>query len=470
MAAATAEQKIRRLKIIMIVLIGIIVVLVGLIFSAPASSAESAPQNGTGTAPELVFSDVPKNHPYNQAIESLKAKGIITGFSDGTFLPEKELSRAEAVTLVLKAASIKESPPITGTGTSPFPDVQAGAWYFSPILKAVELKIVRGYGDQTFKPENPVTLAEGIKMLLSAHRIFPQGKKNDEWFAPYLRYAEEKNLADPDSMGHYLATEKLTRGKFAEIIFREEFIKGLGKPFDLTIEWNEFSNPNNFYRIFYPKDWEAFRGTKNSFVWRKDKENGQIWFSRLYPASTRVSMSFLEDGGPPQSFFSDIRKKISMLYPEKKLNIINLTVDSRTALSVDIPKMHYLDLYVHLGGNRYLVFYGEYGWGPLSEFLKKQIRYVEQSFRYAEKPKEPEKPKLTPEQKLELVRENLLVEGKGKEILDLFPDKKLIETDAIGVGTGPVDYYYTKEANVTLKYDRTSKTLLDTREGQTTKF
>ena len=62
------------------------------------------------------------------------------------------------------------------------------------------------------------------------------------------------------------------------------------------------------------------------------------------------------------------------------------------------------------------------------------------------------------------------VDGQGKTAISLFSDALMIETDTIGIGTGPVDYYYSAWADVTLKYERSYDILLDLEEGQTTAF
>jgi len=71
---------------------------------------------------------------------------------------------------------------------------------------------------------------------------------------------------------------------------------------------------------------------------------------------------------------------------------------------------------------------------------------------------------------LEMTRMNIQVDRKGQQMLDLFEDRNLIETDTIGVGTGPVDYFYSAWADVTLKYERSFDVILDIDEGQTTNF
>ena len=62
------------------------------------------------------------------------------------------------------------------------------------------------------------------------------------------------------------------------------------------------------------------------------------------------------------------------------------------------------------------------------------------------------------------------MDGTGKAAMQVAGNWDLIETDTIGVGTGPVDYYYSTSLDVTLKYERSFDVLLDLRDGRTTAF
>ena len=58
----------------------------------------------------------------------------------------------------------------------------------------------------------------------------------------------------------------------------------------------------------------------------------------------------------------------------------------------------------------------------------------------------------------------------GAETLLLFDDAVIIETDVIGRGNGPVDYYYSSKFDLTIKLDRNLDVILDIQEGKTSAF
>jgi hypothetical protein len=64
----------------------------------------------------------------------------------------------------------------------------------------------------------------------------------------------------------------------------------------------------------------------------------------------------------------------------------------------------------------------------------------------------------------------VLVDGKSDQVLTMMDDEILMETDSIGIGTGPVDYYYSAKLDLTVKVDRNAATVLATKKGKTTAF
>jgi endo-1,4-beta-xylanase len=85
-----------------------------------------------------------------------KEKGIIQGNADKTFLPNKECTRQEAITMIMRAFKLGES-----SKELKFKDVKdIQQWSYKFIAKATELELIKGYPDNTFKPGNSITRAE----------------------------------------------------------------------------------------------------------------------------------------------------------------------------------------------------------------------------------------------------------------------------------------------------------------------
>lgn len=423
------------------------------------------------------FSDVPPTHKNSFAISALKDAGIISGYGDGTFQPDKKISRAEAAAIILKATGV------TATKTAkklPFTDVPEDAWFFAVIQKGVEMGKLTGYEDKTFRPNNPVTLPEAITLTLAFYKIdvrklavdplIYDGLKSDEWYSKPVQYAKNQMLIEPDVNGKINATTPLTRADLAEIIFRMRAAQETKKPFDITSGWKTTEYKENFWKIKHPADWEIFQGQKNSAIYKKSPV--QAFFTRVWPTGARVSISVVDNAEnlSAAQYFERLKAAYTKDYAPAKPIFTDLIMSNNSALKIEVPSSRIVDVALRLPSTNFLMIYGEAGSAPIGEFLKKQVERVVMSYEYVEKPPEPVKPVLPLEQRLETVRENILVEQKWKDVSPLFPDKKLIKTDAIGIGTGPVDYYFTAEANLTIKLERTSGTILNTKDGSTDGF
>lgn len=89
--------------------------------------------------------------------------GIITGFDDGSFKPNDNMTREQFAAVIVRAFELGEA----DTALT-FIDADQIGWSKGYIAKAVELGIINGYEDNSFKPANNVSRAEAFKMLSSA--------------------------------------------------------------------------------------------------------------------------------------------------------------------------------------------------------------------------------------------------------------------------------------------------------------
>jgi N-acetylmuramoyl-L-alanine amidase len=106
------------------------------------------------------FNDVSKNFWAYKYIETAKANGVITGFPDQTFRPNNSTSRAEIAVMTIRAKGYQLI-----TSGSGFNDLPTNYWARNYILTAKEKGIISGYQDGTFRPGNPATRAEAVKLI-----------------------------------------------------------------------------------------------------------------------------------------------------------------------------------------------------------------------------------------------------------------------------------------------------------------
>lgn len=124
--------------------------------------ASPTAQEGAGSQIYSAFPDVSEKDANLAFINYLSSKGIIKGFPDGGFHPEKSLTRAQAATIVVLAGRLKTDP----AAASPFPDVRADHWARANIAAAVQAGYISGFPDQTFHPEEQITRAQASSMIL----------------------------------------------------------------------------------------------------------------------------------------------------------------------------------------------------------------------------------------------------------------------------------------------------------------
>ncbi|PID70392.1 hypothetical protein CSB37_01735 [bacterium DOLZORAL124_38_8] len=112
-----------------------------------------------------IFPDVPTQKNFANAVYTLKAKGIIQGFNDGLFHPERTISRAEALKILFSMRKIK--PYQWDTKRTIFTDTDG--WKKPWANLAYRKKVVTGVQENNqkkFLPNNTVTLGEAAKMLV----------------------------------------------------------------------------------------------------------------------------------------------------------------------------------------------------------------------------------------------------------------------------------------------------------------
>ncbi|HCE62706.1 MAG TPA: hypothetical protein DEQ85_07005 [Clostridiales bacterium] len=116
------------------------------------------------TAPGTTFSDV-KNHANQTSIEALASRGIINGMGQGTFMPNKTMTRAEFAAIVTRALGL------TAKDTKVFSDVPSSKWYAGYIGAANSSGIVNGVGSGKFNPDGTITRQEAAAMVARAAKL-----------------------------------------------------------------------------------------------------------------------------------------------------------------------------------------------------------------------------------------------------------------------------------------------------------
>ncbi len=129
------------------------------------------------------FSDVPENEWFYSYVTALASKGIITGYPDGTFAPQGNITRAEFIKLLVECMDYEL------TENAVFDDVAAKDWYYTYVSAAADNKIIstEAYGKE-FKGDEKITREEVAALIIKA-----TGVETGKYATPYAD-TDDKNI------------------------------------------------------------------------------------------------------------------------------------------------------------------------------------------------------------------------------------------------------------------------------------
>lgn len=159
------------------------------------------------------FPDVDEDAEYAEAVEVLSDMGIMVGDESGHFNPDKPVTRTEMAAIICRVLGETENLPTDG---SLFPDVADSFWGSGYIMKAVAFGIIKGYEDGNFHPNDTVTYAQALTMVVRAMGLEETAIELGGYPGGYIKVAEENGFA-----GEFTANQHdlLMRWQVAEIIF-----------------------------------------------------------------------------------------------------------------------------------------------------------------------------------------------------------------------------------------------------------
>ncbi len=122
------------------------------------------------------FPDVPEDYWAAKQIYKLVDMGVLKGYPDGTFKPERSVTREEFATMIVLAKKLTLVSPSTPT----FKDVSKTRWSYKFVETAVKAGYVKGYPDGTFRPKNPIKREELAAILTNVLGYADEAKKIKE--------------------------------------------------------------------------------------------------------------------------------------------------------------------------------------------------------------------------------------------------------------------------------------------------
>ncbi|MGI2293339.1 S-layer homology domain-containing protein [Paenibacillus sp. GXUN7292] len=177
-----------------------------------------------GQPEQVILTDI-KGHWGQVWIEKATQLGIVQGYSNHTFQPDKAVSRQELISMLVRALD-----PSDETAALDFADQkQIGAWAADAVKSAVQAGWINGYSDGSFRPQANMTRAEMTAVIVRAMNLPVKnggntGFADDElipvWAKGYAATAAESGLIEGRGGNRFVADGIVTRAEAAVIIVR----------------------------------------------------------------------------------------------------------------------------------------------------------------------------------------------------------------------------------------------------------
>ena len=167
------------------------------------------------------FSDVAPGAWYYDNVMDAAANGYVNGYTDGTFGPTKDITRAEFATMVANAFGYE-----TNNDVDPaFKDVEQGHWANGAIAFCAERGYINGYTDGTFQPNKTITRQEAASILKNTFNLtgntgdlFPDDSAIASWAKDNVYAVKHSGLMKGDAgTGNFRPTATITRAEAASI-------------------------------------------------------------------------------------------------------------------------------------------------------------------------------------------------------------------------------------------------------------
>jgi hypothetical protein len=128
------------------------------------------------------------NHQYASYIQDLVDSGIVSGYSDGTFKPENTITRGELTKFIVNSFTN-----LPNQSCPQFEDVNEKNTFYNDILKLKCNKVVSGVFENKFFPENNISRAETIKIIINTARTLNSEIFPNFYYTQFFKDVEIKN-------------------------------------------------------------------------------------------------------------------------------------------------------------------------------------------------------------------------------------------------------------------------------------
>ncbi|MGO4695394.1 S-layer homology domain-containing protein, partial [Paenibacillus sp. 2TAB26] len=174
--------------------------------------------------PKDEFGDI-SNHWAATNIKQAVLNGFVSGYPNGMFKPDANVTRAEFVVMLMNALKLQvERAEMTYTDTA-----LIGAWAQESVAQAVQAGIISGFGDGSFRPNEEVTRSEMVVMIARALNLrlkenevtdFEDDHQIPTWAKGAVAAIKNLDLIKGKGMNEFAPNDKTTRAEAVTLLLR----------------------------------------------------------------------------------------------------------------------------------------------------------------------------------------------------------------------------------------------------------
>ncbi len=333
------------------------------------------------------FPDVQHTHTNYDAIMHLTDLGVIAGYDDGTFCPEKEITRTEFCALMARTLGYNKDTYVAGE--IPFDDVAEGYWGRDYISFCFELGLINGMEEGVFAPADKVTVAQIAKMSVCAVGKESEAKeiKGKKWYSGYVEVAELYGLLDKTNQQ---PDENAIRANVAQVVYnmiesgvsveQEEEVPEKDDNLNLPDDEEPEENLSDIEKAFLKKD---YSDVKVILVDPGHNFEGKDTGARYEPYNAIEEVITWEIADKLRTRLQDMGYTVIMTREEMTDSVANTSATDSLQARVDMAHTNLADLFIsihcNMGGGTGTETYCFAGGGysaRLAELVQDEISYA----------------------------------------------------------------------------------------------
>ena len=175
------------------------------------------------------FPDLQKGSTPYEAVMNLTARGIISGFEDGTYRPAADVTRGQAAKLIVEALNI-DTVNVADPG---FKDIPKTHRFYKEIAALANEGVINGYKDGRFGSDDPLKRSQMAKILADAYDFGESTFTNHQftdvdpkaYYAPFVQALIDNEITFGKTATSFAPHEFVDRGQMAMFLYRADHVK-----------------------------------------------------------------------------------------------------------------------------------------------------------------------------------------------------------------------------------------------------